>query len=153
MTDLGKDPDDRGAKRKGVKGPRRDVTKRTRSTKDQNGTTDIGASETGQADQTSGKESAPASTTTGRSTIQTSPPKEAKRSPGKAGRPQLRTGERTDAAKQEVSTPASQNHERIARRAYALYEASGYRGDDALQHWLEAERELCDHEDDSTHEN
>jgi hypothetical protein len=34
MTDLRKDPDDRGTKRKGVKEPRRDTIKRTRSTKD-----------------------------------------------------------------------------------------------------------------------
>ncbi|MET0513774.1 MAG: hypothetical protein ABW047_00375 [Nitrospiraceae bacterium] len=35
-----------------------------------------------------------------------------------------------------------------------MYEVSGYRGEDALQHWLEAEREVRNnHKDDSTREN
>jgi hypothetical protein len=36
-----------------------------------------------------------------------------------------------------VSIRDAARAECIARRAYALYEASGYRGEDALQHWLE----------------
>jgi len=54
----------------------------------------------------------------------------------------------------EHAPPAGQVHEHIARRAYVLYEVSGYRGEDALQHWLEAEREVRNnHKDDSTREN
>jgi hypothetical protein len=60
---------------------------------------------------------------------------------------QLRKTESPETAANEVT--ASQNHERIARRAYALYEASGYKGEDALHHWLEAERELRNHKDDA----
>jgi len=106
VTELRKDQDDPGTRRKGVKEPRKDMKKRARS------------------------------------------------SPGKAGADaQPRTGACADAATQETPTPAGQTHEHIARRAYALYEASGYRGEDALQHWLEAEREWRNnHTDDSARE-
>jgi hypothetical protein len=36
-----------------------------------------------------------------------------------------------------------QTRERIAQRAYALYEAGGYEQGRALEHWLEAEREVA----------
>lgn len=154
MTDdLRKEPDDRGTRRKA---PRGDAVKRTRSPKEKSGASDRGTSErvvkTDQmSGQTSGKESA--LTTTSQSVVQPSPSGEPKRSPVKAGadsRP--RTGNSADAATREASTPAGQHHERIARRAYALYEASGYRGEDALQHWLEAERELRQYKNDSARE-
>ena len=151
--DLGKDPNDRGTRRKGVKGPRKDPIKR-RSAKDQSGTSARGTSESVQTDQTSGKDSSLASTTTGRPMVQTPPPGEAKRSAVTSEtEPQPKKEKSADAASREDSTPANPNDEHIARRAYALYEAGGYRGEDALQHWLEAERELRNRKDDKTREN
>jgi hypothetical protein len=38
---------------------------------------------------------------------------------------------------------SGQTRERIAQRAYALYEAGGYEQGRALEHWLEAEREVA----------
>ncbi|HET6674563.1 MAG TPA: DUF2934 domain-containing protein [Nitrospiraceae bacterium] len=39
-------------------------------------------------------------------------------------------------------------YDRIAQRAYALYEAGGYEEGRALEHWLKAEREVSDEEYD-----
>jgi hypothetical protein len=48
-------------------------------------------------------------------------------------------GDRSGQAASSRST-----HERIAQRAYALFEAGGYQQGQALEHWLKAEREVSD---------
>jgi hypothetical protein len=67
----------------------------------------------------------------------------------KTGRPRLRVGRppgvNRPASSAEI-TPESAN-EQIARRAYELYAAGGYREGHALDDWLAAERELLGQED------
>jgi hypothetical protein len=46
---------------------------------------------------------------------------------------------------------SGQNRERIAQRAYELYEAGGYEQGRALEHWLEAEREVIGEDNDWDH--
>ena len=46
---------------------------------------------------------------------------------------------------------SGQTRERIAQRAYALYEAGGYEQGRALEHWLEAEREVAGESNDWDH--
>jgi len=45
-------------------------------------------------------------------------------------------------AVQEASTDSNGSRDNIAARAYALYEARGYREGCDLQDWLDAEREI-----------
>jgi hypothetical protein len=47
--------------------------------------------------------------------------------------------DRHDSARHETRTPS---HDVVARRAYELFQARGGEPGHALEHWLEAEREL-----------
>jgi Protein of unknown function (DUF2934) len=46
---------------------------------------------------------------------------------------------------------SGRTRERIAQRAYELYQAGGYEQGRALEHWLEAEREVIGEDNDSDH--
>jgi hypothetical protein len=54
-------------------------------------------------------------------------------------------------AEDELRRDGGQPHEEIRRRielrAYALYEAGGYQEGRALEHWLEAERQVASEEE------
>jgi len=49
-------------------------------------------------------------------------------------------------AVQEVAAESNGLRDRIAARAYALYEERGYRHGCDLQDWLDAEREILSHQ-------